>query len=79
MQGQIPYRFSSDAALRIAEKIQHNLRHLFARNRNSLEKDLSRPTDILGHSDVNTTRIYTIKSGQTYARRVERLNLVVTT
>lgn len=57
----------------------HNLRHLFARTFYSLEKDLSRLADILGHSNVNTTRIYTIESGQTHARQIERLNLVITT
>ncbi|MDE7360711.1 MAG: tyrosine-type recombinase/integrase [Oscillospiraceae bacterium] len=57
----------------------HNLRHLFARTYYSLEKDLSRLADILGHSSVNTTRIYTIESGQTHARQIERLNLVITT
>lgn len=57
----------------------HNLRHLFARTYYSLEKDLSRLADILGHSNVNTTRIYTVESGQTHARQIERLNLIVTT
>lgn len=57
----------------------HNLRHLFARTYYSIEKDLSRLADILGHSNVNTTRIYTIESGRTHARQIERLNLVITT
>lgn len=57
----------------------HNLRHLFARTYYSIEKDLSRLADILGHSSVNTTRIYTIESGQTHARQIERLNLIITT
>lgn len=57
----------------------HNLRHLFARTYYSLEKDLSRLADILGHSNVNTTRIYTIESGRIHARQIERLNLVITT
>lgn len=57
----------------------HNLRHLFARTYYSIEKDLSRLADILGHSDVNTTRIYTTESGQIHARQIERLNLVITT
>ena len=56
----------------------HNLRHLFARTYYSLEKDLSRLADILGHSSVNTTRIYTAESGAVHARQVERLGLVVT-
>ena len=57
----------------------HNLRHLFARTFYSLEKDLSRLADILGHSSVNTTRIYTAESGSVHARQMERLGLVLTT
>ena len=56
----------------------HNLRHLFARTFYSLEKDLSRLADILGHSSVNTTRIYTAESGAVHARQIERLRLVIT-
>ena len=57
----------------------HNLRHLFARTYYSLEKDLSRLADILGHSSVNTTRIYTVESGTVHAQQVARLGLVLTT
>ena len=57
----------------------HNLRHLFARTYYSLEKDLSRLADILGHSSVTTTRIYTAESGLVHARQVERLDLILTT
>lgn len=56
----------------------HNLRHLFARTFYSLEKDLSRLADILGHSNVSTTRIYTAESGAVHARQIGRLGLVVT-
>lgn len=56
----------------------HNLRHLFARTYYSLEKDLSRLADILGHSSVQTTRIYTAESGAIHARQIGRLGLVVT-
>ncbi len=56
----------------------HNLRHLFARTYYSLEKDLSRLADILGHTSVNTTRIYTMESGTVHARQVDRLGLVIT-
>ena len=56
----------------------HNLRHLFARTFYSIEKDLSRLADILGHSSVTTTRIYTAESGSIHARQIGRLNLVVT-
>lgn len=56
----------------------HNLRHLFARTYYSLEKDLSRLADVLGHSNVNTTKIYTMESGSVHARQIERLKLIIT-
>lgn len=56
----------------------HNLRHLFARTYYSIEKDLSRLADILGHSNVNTTRIYTMESGAVHAHQIERLGLIIT-
>lgn len=56
----------------------HNLRHLFARTYYTLERDLSRLADILGHSSVNTTRIYTMESGAVHARQIGRMGLVIT-
>ena len=56
----------------------HNLRHLFARTFYSIEKDLSRLADILGHTNLSTTRIYTAESGAVHARQMERLGLIVT-
>lgn len=55
----------------------HNLRHLFARTYYHMEKDLSRLADLLGHSNVTTTRIYTMESGLEHAKQVERMGLVV--
>lgn len=54
----------------------HNLRHLFARTYYSLQKDISRLADILGHTSINTTRIYTIESGEVHRRQIERMNLL---
>ena len=56
----------------------HSLRHLFASTFYSLEKDLSRLADILGHSSIVTTRIYTAESGAVHARQMGRLGLVIT-
>lgn len=56
----------------------HNLRHLFARTFYSLEQDLSRLADILGHSNINTTRIYTAESGFFHAKKIQRLGLIIT-
>ncbi len=55
----------------------HNLRHLFARTYYNQEKDLSKLADILGHSSINTTRIYTMESGKQHARQLEKLDLLV--
>ena len=54
----------------------HNLRHLFARTFYSLQKDIVRLADILGHSSVNTTRIYTMETGEVHRRQIEKLNLL---
>lgn len=55
----------------------HNLRHLFARTYYSLERDLSRLADLLGHSNVTTTRIYTRESGTKHIQQLERMGLVL--
>lgn len=54
----------------------HNLRHLFARTYYSLQNDIVRLADILGHSSVNTTRIYTAESGEIHRRQIQKLGLV---
>lgn len=54
----------------------HNLRHLFARTYYSLQKDIVRLADILGHSSVNTTRIYTMEIGDVHRKQIERLGLL---
>jgi len=55
----------------------HNLRHLFARCFYALDKDIAKLADILGHSSINTTRIYIITSKTEHRRRLDALNLVV--
>ena len=54
----------------------HNLRHLFARTFYKVYKDVARLADVLGHSSIETTRIYLISTGAEYARQLERLGLV---
>jgi len=56
----------------------HNLRHLFARTYYSLQKDIVRLADILGHSSIETTRIYTIESGEVHRRQIQKLGLLRT-
>lgn len=55
----------------------HNLRKLFARTFYSIDKDLAQLADILGHSSINTTRIYIVSTGVEHRRKIERMGLVV--
>ena len=55
----------------------HNLRHLFARTYYGLEKDIVRLADILGHASIETARIYTMESGYTHRKQLERMRLVM--
>jgi len=55
----------------------HNLRHLFARVFYAVEKDIAKLADILGHSSINTTRIYIISTGTEHRRRMERMRLIM--
>ena len=55
----------------------HNLRHLFARTYYKIHQDVVRLADILGHSSVNTTRIYTAESGDIHYKRIQILGLVL--
>ena len=66
-----------DANVAESKVFPHNLRHLFARTFYGLEKDIVRLADILGHSDVNTTRIYTMETGETHRRQLEKMRLVI--
>lgn len=55
----------------------HNLRHLFARVFYGIEKDIAKLADILGHSSVNTTRIYIISTGSEHRKRMENMHLIL--
>ena len=55
----------------------HNLRHLFARIFYGIEKDIAKLADILGHSSINTTRIYIISTGDEHRKRMEHIRLII--
>ena len=55
----------------------HNLRHLFARIFYGIEKDIAKLADILGHSSINTTRIYIISTGDEHRKRMEHMRLII--
>jgi site-specific recombinase XerD len=55
----------------------HNLRKLFARTFYELDKDVAKLADILGHSSINTTRIYLMSTGKEHRKKIERLGLLL--
>lgn len=55
----------------------HNFRHLFARTFYSVRKDIVRLADILGHSNMNTTRIYTMETGEAHRQSIQKLGLLL--
>ena len=66
-----------DANIDPRKVFPHNLRKLFARTFYSIEKDIAKLADILGHSSINTTRIYIMSTGTEHRRKIEKLGLVV--
>ena len=54
----------------------HNLRHLFAKVYYEKEKDLPKLADLLGHSNIETTRIYLITDGKSHRKQINSLGLV---
>lgn len=65
------------AGVKGSKVFPHNLRKLFARTFYAMEKDIAKLADVLGHSSINTTRIYIMTTGQEHRRKLDRLGLVV--
>ncbi len=55
----------------------HNLRHLFARTFYRACRDIVRLADVLGHSSIETTRIYLVTTGAEYAKQMDKLGLIL--
>ena len=69
-------RLCAKAGVAPEKVFPHNLRHLFARTFYRVSRDVARLADVLGHSSIETTRIYLISTGREHARALERLGLV---
>lgn len=70
-------KLCSDARVNPQKVFPHNLRHLFARTFYSLEKDIAKLADLLGHSNIETTRIYIMESGREHQEKLEKMRLVI--
>ena len=67
----------AEARVKETKVFPHNLRKLFARTFYGIEKDIAKLADILGHSNINTTRIYIMTTSTEHRRKIERLGLVI--
>ncbi len=65
-----------EAGVESTKVFPHNLRHLFARCYYKSSKDIVKLADVLGHSSIETTRIYLLSTGEEHAKTLERLCLV---
>ena len=70
-------KLCDEAEVNPSKVFPHNLRHLFARVFYSIEKDIAKLADILGHSSINTTRIYIISTGNEHKKKLELMKLVI--
>ena len=66
-----------EAGVDTAKVFPHNFRHLFARIFYSIEKDVVRLMDLLGHSSIDTTRIYTMTTEEQPRRQMSRMRMVL--
>ena len=66
-----------EASVNPQKVFPHNLRHLFARVFYGIEKDIAKLADILGHSSINTTRIYIISTGTEHRKKMENMRLIL--
>lgn len=65
------------AGVKASKVFPHNLRKLFARKFYRMDKDIAKLADILGHSSINTTRIYIMTTGLEHRKKIELLGLVL--
>ncbi len=66
-----------DANVSPEKVFPHNLRHLFARTFYGIERDIAKLADILGHTNINTTRIYIVTTGVEHRRKMENMCLIL--
>lgn len=70
-------KLCAQAQVETCKVFPHNLRHLFARVYYGIEKDLAHLADVLGHSQIETTRIYVAASVKTHEKILERMELII--
>ena len=70
-------KLCEEAQVNQCKVFPHNLRHLFARTYYAIEKDLAHLADLLGHSRIETTRIYVAVSASKHEYMLQKMNLIL--
>lgn len=70
-------KLAADAGVEEGKVFPHNLRHLFAQCFYAVEKDIAKLADMLGHSRIETTRIYIMATGREHKRQLDKMMMVV--
>ena len=70
-------RLCASAGIADTKVFPHNLRHLFARCFYHACRDVAKLADVLGHSSIETTRIYLISTGTEHVQALNRLQLIL--
>ena len=70
-------KLCSAAGVEPGKVFPHNLRHLFAVIHYRLHRDIAKLADLLGHSSINTTRIYLLETGEEHLRQLEAMRMVI--
>ena len=69
-------RLCKAAGVAPSKVFPHNLRHLFARTFYKVCRDVVKLADVLGHSSIETTRIYLISTGSEHADILRKMRLL---
>ena len=64
------------AGVAASKVFPHNLRHLFAVTFYRVSHDVAKLADLLGHSSIETTRIYLVSTGSEHEKQLNRLQLI---
>lgn len=70
-------KISARAGVAASKVFPHNLRHLFARSYYALARDISKLADLLGHSSIETTRLYIVTAGGEHMRQLDKMRLII--
>lgn len=65
------------AHVKASKVFPHNLRHLFAKTYYQMKKDLSKLADLLGHTSIDTTRIYVMDDSREHFKDIDQMHLII--